>query len=48
MAGVAEVLDGGFECGCLRGEDYVTVFAADEVVAGFLLDELELGGHVVG
>ena len=48
VAGVAEILDGGFEGGGLSGEDYVAVLAADEIVAGFLVDELELGSHFIG
>ena len=48
VAGVAEILDGGFEGGSLGGEDYVAVLAAYEIVAGFLVDELELGSHFIG
>ena len=46
--GGAELLDGVVEGGGEGGEDDGAVVAADEVEAGFLLDELELGGQVVG
>lgn len=46
MAGGAELLAGVIEGDGLDGEDDATVGAADEIEAGFLLDELELGGQV--
>lgn len=46
MTGGAEFLAGFFEGAGLDGEDDAAVVAADEVEAGFLLDELELGGQV--
>ena len=45
MAGGAEFLAGVFEGVGLDGENHAAVCAADEVEAGFLLDELELAGH---
>ena len=46
MAGGAEFVDGIVECGSKSGEDDGAVVAADKVKAGFLLDELELDGHL--
>lgn len=46
VAGGAELLAGVFEGGGLDGEDDAAVGAADEIEAGFLLDELELGRQV--
>ena len=45
VAGVAKLLDGIVERGGQDGEDDGAVEAADEVEAGFLLDELEWGRH---
>ena len=46
VAGGAELLAGVFEGVGLDGEDDAAVGAADEIEAGFLLDELELRRQV--
>ena len=46
VTGGAELLAGVFEGVGLDGEDDAAVGAADEIEAGFLLDELELGRQV--
>ena len=46
VAGGAELLAGVVEGGGLDGEDDAAVGAADEIEAGFLLDELEFGRQV--
>ena len=45
VAGGAELLEGVVEGSGERGEDDGAILTADEVEAGFLLDELEWGRH---
>ena len=45
MAGGAEFLAGFVEGAGLDGEDDFALFAADELEAALLVDELELSGH---
>ena len=47
VAAGVELLDGIVEGGSERGKDYGAILAADEVETGFLLNELELGWHLV-